>query len=318
MGKVCLVSTLLVSDSGEGKTYQLGEIATWWFRKTGGKYEKGQLTGGQRTILYAADFGGWSVIKPAVTLGIVHLVNLTNRELSFQWLDRISRGLIPGELDGPQMPWGPPPAAMFGDAPHYAYDSMTSMANIQMLALAAKSASGQNIGGGSGYKFTEGDMTIASNNPTHYNLTQNAIMRAVANSHFATVGPVTWTARLRRTEEEGMAPVLGPQIAGKAMTPELPAWFTYTFRLAQEVTMGAANVHVLYHEDHKDMTAPGAKVLANSRMPKGAVALPPKQVPADVPKMLDAIMEGAQAQALDALKKELSTPVKTIFDVNSL
>lgn len=308
----CKASILLLSDSGEGKTYQLGELAKWWFRRTGGYYDAktGLLSvgKGERTILYSADMGGWSTIAPIIKLGIIQLVDLTQYEMPFLWLDHIAHAKVPITMGG---------VTKWSDASpeytHNAYDSMSSMSRLIMQDMATQAGKGSNIGGGASYKFTQGTgadmLTIASNNQTHYGVAQGRLLKAIAESQLATNGLVSWTARIRRSDEEGMTPVIGPDIAGKAMISELPGWFTYTLRLAQEVQLGMPNKHVLYFEDHIDKTAPGAKVLANGRIPAGIQsAIPSKQDPANVPALLDLIAK-AHAESLEALKKSLSTPL---------
>lgn len=308
----CKASIMLLSDSGEGKTYQLGELAKWWFRRTGGSFnaKTGQLSAeGERTTLYSGDLGGWSTVAPIIKLGIIQLVDLTQLPMPFVWLDKISAGLVPLTQGGVNT-WVPP-APMYT---HNAYDSMSSMSKLVMLDLAAQTAKGANIGGGASYKFTQGTgadmLTIASNNQTHYGMAQNRILKAIAESQLSTNGLVTWTARIRRSDEEGMAAIIGPDIAGKAMIGELPGWFTYTFHLAQEVMLGQPNKHVLYFEDHIDKSAPTSKALANGRIPAGIKTLiPTRQEPADVPKLLDMIAN-AHAESLEKLKTDMSIPLK--------
>jgi len=303
---------MLLADSGEGKTYQIGELAKWWFRRTGGSFDAktGALTpAGQRTLLYSADMGGWATIAPLVKLGVIRLVDLTQIALPFIWLENISNGKVPGMVGG-SLIWSPLPV----DIGHTAYDSMSSMSKLIMLDMAEQAGRGSNIGGGASYKFVQGTgaeaLTISSNNQTHYGVAQGRILKAIAQSQMAHEGLVTWTARIRRSDEEGTTQqLIGPDIAGKAMISELPGWFTYTFRLAQKVQLGQPNKHVLYFEDHIDKTSPGAKVLANGRIPANVQKqIPAEQDPANVAALLDLIAQ-AHVESLENTKKELSKPL---------
>ncbi len=312
---------MLLADSGDGKTYQIGELAKWWFRRTGGSFDPktGTLSAaGERTILYSADMGGWSTIAPIIKLGLIKLVDLTQHELPFVWLDKVAHGLVPVTMGGTTT-WVPAGA----EFTHRAYDSMSSMSKLVMQDLAGQAAKGSNIGGGASIKFTQGAgaemLTIASNNQTHYGIAQGRLLKAIAESQQATAGLVTWSARIRRSDEEGVTQqMIGPDIAGKAMIGELPGWFTYTLRLAQRVQMNQPNRHVLYFEDHVDKTAPGAKALANGRIPAGIqTKIPAEQDPANVPALLDLIAK-AHVESLEALKKELAVPLTgPVLDLGS-
>jgi hypothetical protein len=306
--KRCKFSSLLLSDTGEGKTTQIGSMALWHFKKTGGFFQGDTAIGGQRTVLYAGDFGGWSGIQGLIDLGIITLVDLTqvvdaNEESHpFDWLDKIARCLIWTEEDG----WTTPP----GSYTHFAYDSGTTMAYLLLENLRNRAAKGENIGGGPGYKVTDGDVVVAANNQTHYGIVQAAILKAVAKSQMSTEGLITWSFRLRRTEAEGGEQIIGPQVAGGAMTPELPAWFTYTFRLAKQVQLGQPTKVVLYYDHHIDPNNPKARTLANGRVPIGVEPPPPTQDPASVPKMLDLLREKAE-QSKAAIIAACPPPVVT-------
>ena len=89
-----------------------------------------------------------------------------------------------------------------------------------------------------------------------------------------------------------------PQAAGKALTSEIPRWFSYTWRLVSipdDPITKAKGEHRLYLHDHKDLLTPGAKVLGNDRLPLDAEPLPPYIAPASVVKALLEINKRAAA-----------------------
>ena len=297
-------SILLVGDSGDGKTTQLGELALWLFKTTGGTYDAKtkQAVGGLRTRLYSCDLGGWHSIKHLVNLGIIEVVDISLMDQPFHALNKAALGLTPLPLTGK---WHDDRAGIG----LFAYDSATGISHHLMLDLAKAGAKGTNVGGAPGMKFTQGDLTIASNNQSHYGLAQSAVIRAMVDSQLTTDQIVCWTARIRRGEDEGLAPIIGPALAGKAMTADVPAFFTYTFRLGTEVLApGQKPLHTLYYDDHKDPSAPTAKVLGNARLPLGKAsdAMPQKIQPASVVKILELIGGAHSAAEQDAIATLLS------------
>lgn len=284
----CRFSTLLLSDTGEGKTFQVGLLALWWFKKTGGYIDPISKVafGGERTLLYTGDFGGWTTVQPLINLGIIQLVDLTQFDLPFDWLDKIAQCRMP--LDGTN--WVTPEAAGFNIG-HYAYDSGTTFAHLLMNNLSSGGA-GAPVGGQPGIKFKQGDTEVANNNQAHYQIAQQSVLKAVAKSQLHTDGLVTWTFRLRRAESDTGGQLIGPQIAGSALTPEMPAWFTYCFRILKETSLAGSKV-VLYWDHHLDKGS-ATKVLANGRVPVGANEPAAVQEPAHAPKMIE------QLQLLEA------------------
>jgi hypothetical protein len=106
-----------------------------------------------------------------------------------------------------------------------------------------------------------------------------------------------WTALARRaTDNDTNAPILGPQIVGKALTSEAPRWFAYTFRTMAtppDAITRKAGTHTLFFDDHTDITMPGAKGLGNSRAPLDAVRIEPI-TPASIVKALAALKEASE------------------------
>jgi hypothetical protein len=176
-----------------------------------------------------------------------------------------------------------------------------------MQDLARKAAAGTNIGGQApAIKFREGEVSIAGNAPAHYGNVQLQLTMACQESFHLPDAYVLWTALARRaSDNDTNATILGPQIVGKALTSEVPRWFVYTFRVMAtppDSLTKAAGKHVLLHEDHTDITMPGAKGLGNSRAPLDAPAVPPIE-PASLVKALELIQSGTRAAEAAILRR---------------
>lgn len=268
----CRKSILLYGDSGDGKTAQIGELAEYLYR-----------TEGKRTRLYAMDPGGWDTIQPQVNLGIVDVVDCFGLERPFEALHYMTQGAT---RDGAGK-WVPGVDANIG---LYAFEGITAACDDMMQFLAAEAAGGKNIGGGSAVAFTDGSHKVGGNNQAHYGIVQGNIYKFVTQSQRLGGAYVLWTAAARRGEDaDSKAVILGPQAAGKALTSEIPRWFSYTWRLVSipdDPITKAKGEHRLYLHDHKDLLTPGAKVLGNDRLPLDAEPLPAYIAPASVVKAL--------------------------------
>lgn len=268
----CRKSILLFADSGEGKTAQIGELAEYLYR-----------TEGKKTRLYAMDPGGWDTIQPQVNLGIVDVVDCFGPERPFEQLHYITQGAIP---DGPNK-WKP---GKSDDIGLYAFEGITAACDDMMQFLAAEGAAGKNIGGGTAISFSDGTIKVGGNNQAHYGIVQSNIYKFVTQSQRLGGAYVLWTAAARRADDnDSKAVILGPQAAGKALTSEIPRWFSYTWRLLSipdNPITKAKGEHRLYFHDHLDQLTPGAKVLGNDRLPLDADPLPAYIAPASVVKAL--------------------------------
>ena len=280
------LTILLFGHTGAGKTALIGELAEHYFRQFQ-----------QRTRLYTADRGGWITVRPYVELGVIDVVPIFGDP--WLWIDHAVKGdkLVDGK-------WVP---GLDPDIGLYAFEGMTSIADAMMTWM---SKSGINIGGGGSFSFTAGDanekIKIGSNNMAHYSVAQQQVYDRSTLSQ-ALPGTVLWTAGDRRGEDDAIGGVVGPQIAGKAMTGEAPRWFKYTFRVATEVLPGDNPKHVLYLTDHCEMNAKMAKGISNARVPlagSSAVAVDMKIEPASIVRALE-LLEKRQVAAKDEIRKRL-------------
>lgn len=286
------LTILLFGPTGSGKTAQIGELAEYYFKPEH-----------KITRLYSADRGGWETIKPYVELGVVEAIPMFGNP--WQWLDHAVKG--DKLVNGKWVPGIDPNVAM------YAFEGMTSVADAVMTWMAEAGGRGVNIGGGGSFNFkvagdTPADMlTIGSNNMGHYSVAQQQIYEKSTQSQNLP-GTVLWTAGDRRGEDDANGGVVGPQVAGKALTGEVPRWFKYTFRLAVEVNPGEAAKHVLYTDRHIEMASKGmSQGISNSRVPLSggaAVNIPPKIEPASLVSVLE-LLRQRQGAAKDEIKLRL-------------
>lgn len=254
-----------------------------------------------KTRLATADRGGIETIRPYVDLGIVEVEELGDSD-PWIWLNQVVQGKR--RVNGK---WQTVDNSGIG---LWVFESMTSVADALMQDLAKKAAAGTNIGGGGNINFqVSGDgegFKVGGNNQSHYGVVQTRIVEEVWKSQ-RLPGWLLWTASLKRDEDPNAAGrVLGPAVAGKALTGEVPRWFHYTFRVAAvPAQQGQPEKHMLYLGDHADMNSGGAKGLGNTRMPLDAPKLDKMVIePASIVKAIE-IIDGAYKPAVDAIRKRL-------------
>ena len=284
-------SILLYGDSGDGKSTLIGEFAEHVFKTTG-----------KRTRLCSADRGGTESVKPYIDLGIIELVLFDDSD-PWVWLNSVVQGKI--KKDGKWI------LGANDNIGFYAFESLTSIGDELMLSLAKKAASGANIGGGASVSFKVNDsgenLSISGNNQSHYGVVQSQITEKVWQSQ-KLPGWVAWTAAVKRDDDpNSVGKVLGPAVAGKALTGELPRWFTYCFRVAATPgSAGQAEKHILHMGDHSEA---GSKGLGNTRVPLDAPKIPSTVEPASLVKAIK-LIEDSYAPSLEAIKKRLGDSLK--------
>lgn len=272
---------LLYGDTGVGKTLQAAMFAKWVCKQTGGKVVDGKIVGGLRARYYCSDNGGWRTIQPFIDAGIVEVVDCRQLPHPFLWSTRIATGLFPKVtgVTAEGIPMGSWVAERTEEIGVYIFDSLTGTSELMMDDLATKAAEGIDVGGGGAYKFSSegkdsrtswGTETIGANNQSHYGAVQQRIIRQIGqmnNLAQKTDSFVIATATARRDQNDAMQKVMGPQVAGKALTAELPRLFTYTMHMVNEANTVGEPEHKLYFCSHKDITAGNAIGLANRRIP---------------------------------------------------
>lgn len=293
------VTILIYGDTGDGKTALIGELA-----------EHEIATRGKITRLYSADRGGWLTIQPYVNLGIIEAHAVGDYD-PWVWINKCVQGQVPDGKGG----WTKPDNSNVG---LWAFESITSIADSVMSWMAQASGRGVNIGGQGAFNFKVGEgkdqMTIGTNNQGHYTVAQQRVLEEVWRSQNLAGDFLVWTASARRAADaDTNAQILGPQVAGKALTSEVPRWFNYTFRVSAQPQLNAAPKHVLYLEDHVDQQASMAKGLGNARMPLAGtgVKVPFSLEPASIVTALKHLEERQKAAESD-IQKRLGDALKRL------
>jgi hypothetical protein len=279
------ITIALYSDSGGGKTTQIGEYAKHVYKTTG-----------KRTRLFSSDLGGYDSIEHLVGIGIIDPVVFDpETDDAWSWINAAVEG-----------------KGGSGEYGCNAFDSGTSMAEQLLSSCAKLSANGEDIGGRPAPKFIinkkgpiDKQIKIGSNVDSHY-LTVQGVMRdnIWRSTWLAKTSDVIWTFGLYRGENQNDTPIYGPQVAGKALTPLMPKWFKYTFPIVKEVLSGQQTKHRLLLQSQPDQNGM-AIYYANARYPLGAqTKLPLDNEPAS---LVDAIklIETAQQEAKDGAKAEM-------------
>jgi hypothetical protein len=284
---------LMYSRSRGGKTTQLAELA---------KYVK--KTTGLKTLVYSIDKGGIGPMIPLIELGVIDLVEQENTN-PWIFMNKASSGSI---REGAK--WVKADLTKYG---MIGYESMTGFSDAFMNDLALQASNGVNIGGAAGVSFTvTGDgesMKVGGNNMSHYNVVQMKILDEVWRSQKNNVPYIVWTAGASRDEDPNSSgKVIGPAIAGKALTAEMLRHFDLTFRLdCLPAQAGKPERHILFLGNSVDIAAGNAVGLGNTRVPlaEGVKPLPASIEPASLVQAL-VLIEDVEKQAKEIIAKELS------------
>lgn len=285
-------TVLVFGDSGVGKTTLGGELAEHLY--TFGKAPDGKPL---RTRLYTADAGGLDAIRPYIDLGIIEVVNCGGLPNPWTWINNVVQGKV---LD-PAKPgqWVP---GIKPDIGMYMFEGMTSFSSAVRQALSATpGATADSLGA----KPNQGGDKDAHGR--NFGLAQDHIGQNIKLS-FGLPGVKLWTALARRGDDaDTQATILGPQLVGKALTSEVPAWFNFTFCCMQlpadEITKQPEK-HRLYITDFVDQISRGAKGLANNRVPLDGGVVPPFIEPASLVQAL-ALIDRASAVSTTAIRARL-------------
>jgi len=270
----------LYGDTGSGKTTLAGQYA---------KYVR--KSRGLNTVLNTSDMGGYDSIAPLVRAGVIIPNELGPDDDPWIWINSAVSGRDLGESIG---------CAVF--------DSATSQSEALLLASAK---SDYQIGQQRTQRFTvsrgKESLNVSINNEAHYGLVQQFMLDAIWKSTWLTRKgvDVIWTFSVHRGEEQDRTPILGPKLAGKALTAAIPKWFKYTFRVSSVPQDGAAPLHRLFLTEHLELAGLGHS-FGNARIPLEATTPIPAYIePASI---LEAIrlIDQAQAEADEALALELS------------
>ena len=269
---------VLYGDTGSGKTTLAGELA-----KEGFKQNR------TRTTLHSADMGGFESIKPLINVGVIEVDTPTRDADPWMWINKA--------VSTP-----PPP-----DVGLIVFDSGTSMGE-GLLAFIAKSD--MKVGAQNTQKFTvskgKESLTVGANNMNHYGVVQTFMLDMIWKSTWLAQGgvDVLWTFSTDRGENTLDQPLVGPKLAGHALTSAIPKWFNYTFRVASIPVVDSPPRHVLYLQEQAEQN--GAVMgFGNARYSLDAsTPLPLSVEPASLVEALR-LIEGGAEEAESNLRLEL-------------
>ena len=282
---------LLYGRTRSGKSTQIGELAEY-VKKTEGK----------TTRLYTADRGGIDPIRPYVDLGVIEVVAQGETD---PWI--FLNKAVRGQVRDAKGKWVP---GVNGNIGLFAFESMTAFADALMASMAKKAGENVNIGGGANISFTvAGDgetLKISGSNMSHYGICQSRITEEVWESQKLDASYILWTASVSKDDDQSASgKVLGPAVAGKALTHEVPRWFQLSFRIdCLPAQQGKPERHVLYLGNHLDVAAGNAIGLGNTRTPLDAPDLPASIEPASLVKAIT-LIDQASEKALEVVKKRM-------------
>ena len=268
----------IFGDTGSGKTTLGGELAKDQFKQNR-----------TRTILHAADMGGFESIKHFISLGVIEVDSPAQDVDPWVWINEAV---------------STPPA---DDVGLVVFDSATSMSEA-LLSYIAKSD--MKVGAQNTQKFTvtknDKSLTVGANNMNHYGVVQTFMLDMIWKSTWlAKGGPdVLWTFSTDRGENTLDQPLVGPKLAGHALTSAIPKWFNYTFRVASLPVVDSPPRHVLYLQEQSENN--GAVMgFGNARYALDAsTPLPLLVEPASLVEALHLIQQG-QEEAEANLRLEL-------------
>lgn len=280
---------LLYGSTNSGKTTQVAEII------------KALATPEKPARVYAADRGGVLPYLPLQRKGLVQVELYNESHDRFIWIDNACQGKVYREnawVDG-----NPTALSLV------VFESLSGCADLVLNALGQQAANGMNVGGepAPGLKIqAQGQqIMVPSGSRTHYLVAQRWLLEKVWQSQTLPC-PVVWTAhediatldkktadgekQVEMAAGLGVRGMIGPMVAGSALTKELPKYFVFTFRLSTIVTEQKKR-HIMYTGRHRDGSLEG---LANSRAPINS-KLPLQVEPTDVPKVLAQIKQELNA-----------------------
>ena len=284
---------LLYGRTRAGKSTQIGELAEHVYKTTG-----------KITRLYTTDRGGSDPVRPYVDLGIIEVIEQRDTD-PWIFLNKSVRGFVRDDkgkwVDGKSDKVG-----------MWAFESLTAFADALMTSLAAKAASGANIGGSANVSFTvSGDgesVKVGGSNMAHYNIVQTRITEECWESQKLNGEYVVWTASASKDDDQTAGgKVIGPAVVGKALTAEVPRWFNLTFRIDCLAAQGGkAERHILYLGNHVDIGAGNAVGLGNTRVPLDAPPITETTIePASIVKAIK-LIDGGYDKALEAIRARLN------------
>jgi GTPase SAR1 family protein len=281
---------LLYGRTRSGKSTQIGELAEHVYKTTK-----------KITRLYTADRGSYDPIRIYVELGIIEVIEIGDTD-PWLFLNKAVRGFVRDDKGK----WVQGTNTNVGV---FAFESMTSFADELMANMAKKAGEGVNIGGGANIAFQVGgdgeSLKVSGHNMAMYGVCQSRITEEVWTSQKLNADYILWTASVSKDDDSASSnKVLGPQVAGKALTSEVPRWFGLSFRIdALPAQNGKPERHILYLGNNIDLSAGNAIGLGNTRTPLDAPTLPSSIEPASLTKAIEMIDSASEAAKVIVKKR---------------
>lgn len=273
-------SLLLYGPTNAGKTTQLRKLI------------EAMATPERKARVYVTDRGGTlTILKPLVQKGICELEFYDPTKDFFMFLSNATAGRV--WRDGKWVDGQPENYCLI------AGESLSGCGDFTLRGLGIQAGDGFNIGGEPApslkIQAEGGEIKIPGASRTHYLVAQKWLLDQVWQSQMLPC-PTVWTSHEdivgldkkqadgERTIEHaatlGIRGIIGPVVAGSALTARLAQYFVFTFRLTV-VPADTSNKHVMFTGLHKDGSLMG---LANARCD-----VPVRQEPTDVVAMLKTI-----------------------------
>jgi len=245
---------MLYTESGWGKTTQIGNLAEWLFKETG-----------KRTRLLSASGGGWACIQSIVDAGIIDPVAIGEQDYLMEKLIRAyTRGWWPEEPSDPSSILLPPPHFKDREAAKnwkhgyqsqdawdsfglWAFDGLGEMCAKLMTHLQEKAAGGMNVTADSkvACTYTDGATKFGGRTQGMWGEIQGRAEQAVANAKTAFPDRIVlWTTLVDKGEDDvTKKATYGPEIIGHAKTASSVAWCENCFHgFHQEPSKGEASL----------------------------------------------------------------------------
>lgn len=245
-------SLLIYGETQSGKTSLLGTIARAYYQRTG-----------KRTRLIMTDEGGFSAIAPEIDEGIIEVVSLVadnQPQSNLMWLAKGHFVGVDGNIDRnkPQL----------DNIGMVVLDSITSAAElVKNYFVQSGTKVAQDVVGlreEQGLKFGAPSMS-------HYGAVQQFILQLVTQFNSLPVDKVIYTAlESKGTDSTDGAIILGPSVAGKALTGVLPSRINRILHLEIVPSPNKTDrTYRVYYRPHIDSTL-GRSWPANLRLPLAA------------------------------------------------
>lgn len=294
---------LVYGHSGTGKT-------TWWMPIAEQIYKDT----GKKTRLYIGD-GGVQTVRDdgLIDDGIVEPFIFTDHPYPFTVCRQMCQGYWPNDK-GELAKQTPEQLAAVG---MFVFEGLTVVADYILGStrggLADRAGRGEKIGQDSPVTVSDpSGEKFGGNAMAHWNFAQQRVRECVMLSK-ALPGFVQWTAHERSAEfKEENETIVGPDAAGRSLTPKIPSWFgntihltgaTKTVKVKDPVTLKDVTIYEVekraYLREHGD---PDGRVfikyLANTRSPvvNGKPTLPEYLAPPDALKFYSLMAAARKAR----------------------